>query len=362
VIFAAAALAACGGEKDGKSVPDVTVAYTGGSMAMVTIESEAQVGELALGARDASKAVSGGASSFVSLAGVVKAPAFGVKQAMERVAAARREAGASLAGVVEGVTFSLTLPCESAGTVTMTLVDQDGTSSTTGIGDYTELTFSNCWSADGSAMDGSFRLTATTAGGDWTDPALVSEYSTFGFNLTFENLLVVAGGRYAGLDGEIGFAYTVDPASNLMRYEMFGQEIVGIEGDASSGAIWDAFLLQGLDAADYTDVLVEHFADESFLQLSSIEYGFSGEVCSFGLGGCLQIETYPLFLQDADEPYPYDGLFWISDGAAEVQIEPYDGVYGKIWVSFDIGGSFGPYDTTWSCLENHTDSSACFTD
>jgi hypothetical protein len=356
-MLAAAALAACSAEEK-KSVPDVTVTY-GGLTDVVALDSEAQVGALALAARDASKAVSGSASTFAGMAGVVQAPAFGVKQAMERVAAARRQTAATFAGVTG---LAVTVPCEVEGTMTVSFSDTDDDLATTTVGDYWELSFSNCWNADGSGIDGAFRLTATTNGGDWSDPALVQSYSTFGFGLNFANLVSVAGNRYSGLDGEIEYTYAVDPASAVESFAMTGSHIAGLVGDAGSGAIWEAFLLRGLDGGDYSDQFVAHYADPDFLDLSWFEYGFNGEVCSTQIGGCLEVGTDPLFAQYANEPYPDDGLFWISAGFEAVQIEARDGVTGDIWVTLDLGGPHdGTWDTTWACLETEPDASVCFT-
>jgi hypothetical protein len=359
VILAAASLAACGSDPKQKSVPDVTVSYAG-SEDPIAIESPSDVGALAMSARDGSALVSGAASSFISMAGVVKAPAFGVKQAMERVAKARRDRGASFVGGLA----SFSGACDVAGTATMSFYEYDEDPATTHAGDYMEIAFSNCWDYDGSGTDGSFRLTSTTAGGDWSDPAS-SGYASFGFDLTFTNLLTVSGGAYTGLDGDLGFTYVIDPTSFLQSFEMSGSGIAGVEGDAASGTIHEAFLLVGLDGFDYSDTFVEHYADSYFAALDYVEWGFNGGICSTEMGGCLAIETEPLFAQYADEPYPYDGVFTISDGANSAMIEAYDGATGSIYVSYDLDGDFSwdaTWDTSWTCLETQTDASACFTE
>lgn len=357
---AAVLLAACGGS-DSKA-PAVTVKYEGPTTA-ATISGE-NIGTLATAALNAAQGVSGMTDGYAVVLGASRAPAAGVKQAIERFGAARR-GGASLAGVV----YSESGPCEGGGAARFSVSDADDDPYTTGNGDWYEVSFDRCTDPyDGTMIDGTVRIgiTATGGGDPFEDPAYVVGKVAFGLDVTFTHFSIFeADGTFAALHGDVSVAYTVDGDLDEITYEISGQSIVAVEG--YDGEITSASLLSGADGAgsSYSEELVERW-DSAFYSIEEVAFGFNGRMCSTEIGGCLEIATDPLFAKYADDAYPYEGNLTITaDNGAFVRIVAVDAA-GAIEVSWDVDGPAGaaaeegPYPASWSCLETASDSTTCF--
>lgn len=358
---AALVLAACAKEDEPRG-PDVAYA---GPTASASFSSAASVGGVATSVLDATKGVSGvtegGALVVIGAAAGERAT---VKRALRLVAEARRANAALLSGVV-GASF--TVPCAADGSLTMSA--QSATAGLTTAGDYIQISFEQCTDAFGTVSWGSLRLeiTATTGADFLADPAVMQHGVAYGVRMIFTDFATVtASGAWSGMDGDVAVTMTADQTFHVLTWELSGTSIVGADG--VDDTLLHAFMLAEITpGAGYSDTFEEWYdgVDGFDSPPTAATWDFEGRVCALAIGGCLNVTTDPPFSQFPGDLFPNEGTMTITaDSGAFIELAVVGleaGTTGAVDVTYSFDGviTFGPFSTTWTCLEA-ADSSACF--
>jgi hypothetical protein len=355
---AALVLAACA--KDEPRGPDV--AYPGPTTP-ASFSSEASIGGVATAVLDATKGVSGvtGGGALVTM-GAAASERATVKQALRLVAGARRANAAVLSGVVSA---SFTVPCAAGGSLTLSM--QSGAVGVTTAGDYTQISFEQCTDDFGTVSWGSVRveITATTGADFLADPTVMAHGVPYGLRMTFADFATVAAsGAWSGMDGDVAVTMTADQTFHVLTWELSGTSIVGAEG--LDDTLLHAFMLAEITpGAGYSDTFEEWYDHGFDLPPTAATWDFDGRVCAHAIGGCLNVTTDPPFSEFPSDLFPNEGTMTIiADTGAFIELAVVDfeaGTTGAVDVTYSFDGvvTFGPFSTTWTCLEA-ADSSGCF--
>jgi hypothetical protein len=354
---AALALAACTSE-DPRNKPKIDVSLSSVPSNDVTLTAS-DTGVLLDDATAMSagfSGLSGGVTVFGAGDGTGR---LGLKALVDRAAAARKQAGISVAGVAQTDGGA----CPVSGTVRITVEDADGDPATTTSGDYVEIAADDCGFDDGTAIDGTLRMTFTSSGGDFvTDPydPYFDPYASasFAFTITVSDFTEwYFDGTFSAMDGSMTVTWSQDAALNQVGAAITGPYLITALGN-SSGAITSASaLLEPTTGAGYSFESTQTY-DDSFMNLAEEAFAINAKVCSTEEGGCLTVTMNPAMAQRTYDLHPYAGNLRFQVGVNWLQLDVVDAT--SVQVSYFIGGVSYTGTATWACLDTATDSSSCF--
>lgn len=353
---AAAALTAvaCGGSSKSNPTPPPPSATYAGPTGAASLGASTDKTALVGTAASMAQALSGMSSMALLFGAGANQQPMGAKQVMTLAADLYHRGDAGLSGAVTNTTQ----PCPDGGSFTVTVNHQDAAPEVTTSGDYVAVSFAGC-NQGGAVSEGSFRLTIDrTAGDDFVmTPSSITSDRGFGLTIAYQSLLLVNpnDGWWVGFDGDLGVAFAATVATGTIEYGIAGthfDQAAGVGAQVAAGVRLAPLAGQ----ARYHDTAVETYTGlgTASAALASTTWDLDARLCTTELGGCVNVETDPVFVfhGDPETSYPAPGgAVTVSDDAGDwVRATATDETTGACTVSWHVDAADGSLSTFWDSL------------